>query len=69
LIHSIVLFQKQEEQNAFDITDIENESSSNCAIRIKKDHAINNACLVSDEEVSIRILFDIFFILQCISGV
>ncbi|CAJ2654746.1 unnamed protein product [Trifolium pratense] len=42
---------KQEEQNAFDNTDIENESSSNCALRIKKAHAINNVCLVSDEEI------------------
>ncbi|PNX58102.1 5'-3' exoribonuclease 3-like protein [Trifolium pratense] len=42
---------KQEEQNAFDNTDIENESSSNCALRIKKAHAINNVCTVSDEEI------------------
>jgi hypothetical protein len=55
LIDSIVLFQKQEEQNAFDYMDIENESSSNCAVRIKKAHTINHACLVSDEEVSMDI--------------
>ncbi|WJX50004.1 hypothetical protein P8452_36370 [Trifolium repens] len=42
---------KQEEQNAFDYMDIENKSSSNCAVRIKKAHTINHACLVSDEEI------------------
>ncbi|GAU19992.1 hypothetical protein TSUD_273270 [Trifolium subterraneum] len=42
---------KQEEQNAFDFMDIENESSSNCALRIKKANDINNVCLVSDEEI------------------
>jgi len=53
-LDSIFLFKKQE-QNACDYMDFDSESSSNCALRIKKAQASDNVCPQSDEEVSILI--------------
>jgi len=51
-LDSIFLFKKQEQS---DYLDFDSESSSNCALRIKKAQASDNVCPQSDEEVSIHI--------------
>ncbi|CAL5212325.1 unnamed protein product [Lathyrus oleraceus] len=42
---------RQEEHDACNFIDIENENSSDCALRINKAAASNNVCPVSDEEI------------------